>query len=251
MSTLEDKLTGEKLQYYCSSSEDEDTEITAAACSTNTKNAPFTASNNTGPKGVVQDWLLYKELEKQNRLENEKQTIELAKKMCLTANAEDVDEDLNSEFQELMSEDFLLRFQKERIAQIMAIRGHNKQFGKVILLNSSEDFLDAVDKEEQSITVVIHIFDNKHIGCKKINEFLQIIAADYKSVKFCKINCGVAGMSQNFYANGLPAILVYKGKELVGNHVRLTDELSNDFFPSDLENFLIENNVIIDKALYQ
>lgn len=262
MATLEDKLTGEKLQYYYSSSEDEegDAEPPPSAApqqQCNIKSKGQRTTSNTGPKGVVQDWQLYKQLEEQDREENEKQKLELAKKLCLTASskAEDearkLDEEFDAEFNELMSEDFLLKFQKQRIAEMMKMSGQIKKFGKVVTLNSSDEFLDAVDKEDPSITVVIHIFDTKYSACKKVNEFLEPIAADYNTIKFCKINSGVAGMSRNFHANGLPALLIYKGKELIGNHVRLTDELSDDFFQSDLESFLIENNVMIDKSLYQ
>lgn len=256
MATLEDKLTGEKLQYYCSSSDEEETNAVVSEAEPKNKNAARTSSN-CGPKGVVQDWQLYKQLEEQNRRENEKQGIELAKQFSLTASSIKEDEErkfneeLDSELSELMTEDFLSRFQKQRIAEMMEISGHTKKFGKVISLNSSDEFINAVDKEDPSITVVIHIFDSKYSACKKVNEFLDPIAADYSTIKFCKINSGVAGMSRNFNANGLPALLVYKGKELIGNHVRLTDELSDDFFQSDLENFLIENSVMIDKSLYQ
>ncbi|KAL5290087.1 PDCL family protein [Megaselia abdita] len=258
MATLEDKLSGEKLQYYCSSSEDEEESNNAVAESNqNTVKKSHRTTSNTGPKGVVQDWQLYKQLEEQNRDENEKQKIALARKFCLNASStrEDeerkLNEEFDAEFSELMSEEFLMRFQKQRIAEMMKISGHVTKFGKVLTLNSSDEFLDAVDKEDHTITVVIHIFDTKYSACKKVNEFLEPIAADYNTIKFCKINSGVAGMSRNFNANGLPALLVYKGKELIGNHVRLTDELSDDFFQSDLESFLIENNVMIDKSLYQ
>jgi len=39
---------------------------------------------------------------------------------------------------------------------------------------------------------------------------------------------------------GLPAILVYKKGELIGNFVRLTDEFGVDMYPTDIESFLIE-----------
>lgn len=67
MATLEDKILGEKLEYYCSSSEDEandsgdsDKEQAKNACTK--EEAPSYASNydcwdgtssNTGPKGVI------------------------------------------------------------------------------------------------------------------------------------------------------------------------------------------------------
>ena len=40
--------------------------------------------------------------------------------------------------------------------------------------------------------------------------------------------------------SGVPALIVYKGGGVIGNFVRLEDELGDDFCPSDLENFLIE-----------
>ncbi|CAG2182629.1 unnamed protein product, partial [Oppiella nova] len=76
MSTLEDKILGEKLHYYCSSSEDEDNEDidgnednnkTKSAADADHVNSNVTAdgdrhwnrwggnSCNTGPKGVIKD----------------------------------------------------------------------------------------------------------------------------------------------------------------------------------------------------
>ena len=39
---------------------------------------------------------------------------------------------------------------------------------------------------------------------------------------------------------GLPAMLVYKKGEVIGNFVRLTDEFGDDMYPADIESFLIE-----------
>jgi len=39
---------------------------------------------------------------------------------------------------------------------------------------------------------------------------------------------------------GLPAILVYKKGEVIGNFVRLTDEFGDEMYPADVESFLIE-----------
>ena len=40
--------------------------------------------------------------------------------------------------------------------------------------------------------------------------------------------------------SGVPAILIYKKGDLIGNFVGLSSELGDDFPPSDLEGFLIE-----------
>lgn len=39
---------------------------------------------------------------------------------------------------------------------------------------------------------------------------------------------------------GLPALLVYKGGQTIGNFVKLEDTFGQDFFASDVESFLIE-----------
>ena len=82
MATLDDKLLGEKLHYYCSSSEDEgegsEDEAGAGARSRGPQQAPASSSQgqgqawdgssaNTGPKGVLKDWQRYKQLETEMR----------------------------------------------------------------------------------------------------------------------------------------------------------------------------------------
>ena len=81
MATLDDKLLGEKLHYYCSSSEDEagsddenDTKSGSRSGQASGSSATFTPSQpwdgssaNTGPKGVLKDWQRYKQLETEMR----------------------------------------------------------------------------------------------------------------------------------------------------------------------------------------
>ena len=81
MATLDDKLLGEKLHYYCSSSEDEagsedenDTksgsrsEQASGSSTALTQSQPWDGSSaNTGPKGVLKDWQRYKQLETEMR----------------------------------------------------------------------------------------------------------------------------------------------------------------------------------------
>ncbi len=72
MATLDDKLLGEKLHYYCSSSEDEDGDEQGEARGA-AEAAPPPPMNsggaNTGPKGVIEDWRRFKQLETEKREE--------------------------------------------------------------------------------------------------------------------------------------------------------------------------------------
>ncbi|XP_030570907.1 phosducin-like protein [Drosophila novamexicana] len=279
MATLEDKLLGEKLEYYCSSSEGEDNGDDgddeqgargsgrgAAAGSGLTINTDPDAappggfrqqgSTNTGPKGVVQDWQRFKQLEAERREETERQRLALAKKLSMTTAtaAEDEErkrqEELDAEFAELMSEDFLQQYQKQRMAEMLRQTGHHQQFGKVLQLATHEEFLSCVEQENKHTTIIIHIYERTQSACSTLNNCLDTLASEYPSIKFAKICSSVAGMSRDFRTKGLPALLVYKAQALIGNFVRLTDDLSDDFFASDVESFLIEHGIIVDKALY-
>lgn len=154
------------------------------------------------------------------------------------------------------------------------------KFGKVIAL-TKENFLDNIDKEDPSVKIVVHIYEDvrnyiinmacsfffilyffflKDIpGCEAMNGCLQCLAKDYQSVKFCLIKASTAKLSTYFVcfifylycrminksivifqsSFGVPAILVYKNRELIGNFIRLTDEFGDDFYATDVEDFLI------------
>lgn len=123
----------------------------------------------------------------------------------------------------------------------------HRKFGKLINLSNKGSFLEAVDKEGKTTLVVIHIYDNVSI-CKKINNMLNILAKEHKNVKFCKILSVVAGLSLNFKISGIPAFLVYKNKQLVGNFVRVTDDLGDDFCETDIETFFFENGILLNQS---
>ena len=94
MATLDDKLLGEKLHYYCSSSEDEgeDKESTARE-SVPPVTSDGGASINTGPKGVIKDWQRYKQLEREERAEQEAEKLALAKRLALTCRTDKEDQE--------------------------------------------------------------------------------------------------------------------------------------------------------------
>ena len=277
MATLDDKILGEKLENYCSSSEDEggyedasDGESSDRDRHTAGKsnNIPEQASNrsdiekwsgsaaNTGPKGVIKDWQRFKQLESEKNEDKERERLVLMKKLCITANtaAEDAklkeQEAFDVELSELFDEDSLLAFQRQRMMEMLQKCGHQQTFGKVLSLHNGDDFLEAVDKENKLTIVVIHIYDNNSSACKTMNTCLETLAKQYAGTKFCKIFGSLTGLSKNFTLSGIPALLVYKAGNLIGNFVRVSDDLGgDDFFPSDVEGFLIEHAMLPDKSL--
>ncbi len=251
MTTLDDKLLGEKLHYYCSSSSDEsggddddDRQKPVEAVAELNNAAEWNGlSRNTGPKGVIEDWQQYKQLQREQLAETEKERLELCKKVSLTCRP---DEEIDG----VDSEQFLLEYRKRRMREMMSQFGNNDvSFGTVFNIKSPNDFLCTIDEENKSTTIIVHVYDNNNLACKKINEMLVILAEQYKNVKFCKVLTTAAGLSLHFKISGVPALLVYKNKQIIGNFIRLTNEFGDDFCESDIENFLIENGILGNKIM--
>uniref|UniRef100_A0A336KBZ9 CSON006824 protein n=1 Tax=Culicoides sonorensis TaxID=179676 RepID=A0A336KBZ9_CULSO len=268
MGTLDDKLLGEKIHNYCSSSEDEggnsDTEDHSTTMHSSTSEQipqlqPDSThwsgqATNTGPKGVIKDWQRFKQLEIEKREEAEKERLDLIKKLSITSKTTEEDEKarnqekLDAELDELLNDDFLLEFQRKRMAEMLAQSGRLPTFGKLIHLDEGNQLLDAIDQEQKSVTIILHIYDDRVKNCKTLNACLQTLAIDYKHVKFCKIQSNAAGMSLKFKQLGLPALLIYKNGQVIGNFIRVSDELGDEFYSSDVESFLIEHALLPDKT---
>lgn len=268
MATLDDKLLGEKLHNYCSSSEDEgesdddksgdeEGDTPKAQASTKAEPPPINSwsgqASNTGPKGVLEDWRRFKQLEAENRAELAKERIALAKKLTLTVQPEREAtqakqiEELEDELSELMDEEFLLQYQKQRMEELMNQLQKVPKFGVLTTLNSQDEFLNAIDKEDTKVTVIIHIYNNNTRACETMDGCLNVLATEYPTIKFCRIAADITGLSRHFRVDGVPALLVYKAGQIIGNFVQLVTELGTDFFATDVERFLIEYGMLPEK----
>lgn len=273
MGTLDDKLLGEKIHNYCSSSEDEggndDSDCEEENASKPKMSKPTVirnespppnasqwsgSSTNTGPKGVIKDWQRFKQLENEKRADQERERLALMKRLCITSKTSAEDEeakkqdDFDAELDELLNDDFLLEYQKKKMAEMLALSGRMPKFGSVYALNNGIEFLNAIDSENKNVTIVIHIYEDKISACRIMNQCLNELAKEYTNVKFCKIIGSEAGMSKHFKSSGCPALLIYKGGQIIGNFVRLTDEFGDAFCHSDVEGFLIEHGMLSDKS---
>ncbi|CAF3331785.1 unnamed protein product [Rotaria socialis] len=100
MVTLDDRLLGEKLQNYCSSSSDDEDDkgndsddgkrhgkSTTRFIPESDLKQPSSSSGfteNTGPKGVIEDWRRFKQLEAEKREEQNREKDALIKKLSMT-----------------------------------------------------------------------------------------------------------------------------------------------------------------------
>lgn len=271
MTTLDDKILGEKLQYYYSSSEDEDSDHESSNQKTiQNPSVPMEGRErsavNTGPKGVINDWRRFKQLETEQREEQRREMSRLIKTLSMTCRShldEEKDKQKQKDLQDRINgkmtmqeynmmhegddEEFLAQYRKQRMDEMKQHFSSGKRFEQVYELTNGEEFLDTIDKEEKGTVVVVHIYEEDLAGCESMNGCLLCLAGEYPLVKFCKVLSSLIGASARFTGNALPALLVYKGGDLIGNFVRITDQLGDDFFAVDVEAFLREYGMLPEK----
>uniref|UniRef100_A0A6G1SEW8 Phosducin-like protein n=1 Tax=Aceria tosichella TaxID=561515 RepID=A0A6G1SEW8_9ACAR len=177
-------------------------------------------SMNTGPKGVIADH----------------------RKHSLSKSSSKVDDsDLDEEFKELLNDDSIIKSMAERrIAQLINL----PSFGSVFRLATGSELLDAIDKENPNVLIVVHIYARFSRPCAKVDKCLDILANEFKQIKFVTLDASAAGLSDNFKENGVPALLAYRGGNLVKSLVQLEDLLDKDFEAAQLRELLIDNEII-------
>lgn len=78
--------------------------------------------------------------------------------------------------------------------------------------------------------------------------FFSVLLLDLQ-VKFCRVRGSAVGTSALFRSSALPALLLYRGGELVGNLVRVSDQLGDDFYATDVEALLQEYGLLPEKYI--
>lgn len=132
----------------------------------------------------------------------------------------------------------------------MLMRETNRlRFGSVHVIKDCDHFLQAVDAEDKSVSVLILLHEPASPGCLNALKAVESLAKDHVHVKFCTVRPSLISMSVNFKVSGVPALLAYKAGQLMGNFVRLTDELSDEFEACDLESYLVEHGILTDRHL--
>ncbi|KAJ6657391.1 hypothetical protein lerEdw1_002558 [Lerista edwardsae] len=220
-------------------------------------------ATHTGPKGVINDWRRFK-------LESEdKDTLPLNKKEVLIRqmsspyrpqsknykdNKDRFSRKMSMQEYELINDEkedeSCLRKYRKRCMQDMHERlSFGPKYGFLLELRNGEEFLEAVEKERKTTTVIVHIFEDGIKGCEALNTSLSCLAAEYSTVKFCKIKASNTEAGDRFSADVLPTLLVYKGGELVSNFISVTEQFNEEFFAVDVEVFLNEYGLLPEKEI--
>ncbi|KAF7696848.1 phosducin-like protein [Silurus meridionalis] len=280
MTTLDDKILGEKLQYYYSSSEDEESDHEEdegqsktireqQVLQTEIDYSPDGSAVNTGPKGVINDWRKYKQLETEQRAEQQKEMERLIKNLSMTCRShldEELDKQKQKELQDKINgkvtlrvdeeeddddddddEAFLQQYRLQRMEEMRRQLSGNRRFERVISISSGEEFLRAIDEEGTGTLVLVHIFEPDVPACQAMEGSLICLALQYPEVKFCAAQGSVLGTSALFRSSALPALLLYRRGDLVGNLLRVSDQLGDDFYATDVEALLQEYGLLPEK----
>ncbi|KAL5962757.1 Phosducin-like protein [Taenia solium] len=168
-----------------------------------------------GPKGVIADYKQYRKLKDEQKKLKSEAALQVAKKCALTSRPYSADQSAKEEEQQLkemleglMDDDddaFLAQYRQKRLAEMQGVLNNLPTYGRVYELNTGS-FVGEIDKEPAQVTVIVHIYEE--------------------------------------VANGVPAILVYKNKELIGNLISISKELDNYFPPEELETYLFEHGFL-------
>lgn len=153
------------------------------------------------------------------------------------------------EYEMIQEEDerCLRKYRRQCMQEMHERLSFGPKFDSVFELESSEAFLKAIEKEHQLTLIIVHIYDDTIQGCVALNNCLCSLAAEYSSVKFCRIRASTTGAGERFSKDMLPTVLVYKAGEMLGNFICVTKHLTEEFFATDVENFLNEYGLLPEK----
>ncbi|XP_055274767.1 phosducin [Moschus berezovskii] len=217
-------------------------------------------ASHTGPKGVINDWRKFK-LESEDSDSVAPSKKEILRQMSSPQSRDD--KDAKERFSRKMSvqeyelihkdkedENCLRKYRRQCMQDMHQKLSFGPRYGFVYELESGEQFLETIEKEQKVTTIVVHIYEDGIKGCDALNSSLTCLAAEYPMVKFCKIKASNTGAGDRFSSDVLPTLLVYKGGELLSNFISVTEQLAEEFFTGDVESFLNEYGLLPEKEMH-
>ncbi|KAM8888865.1 phosducin b isoform X2 [Synchiropus splendidus] len=208
------------------------------------------SATHTGPKGVINDWRRFK-LESMDQENLPPAKRELLRQMSSPHRQREDSRMSVQEYELLKEEDegCLKKYRKRCMQEMHDKLSFGPKFEGVHDLDSGEAFLEVIEKEHHSTVVVVHIYKAGVKGCEELNNCLECLAAEYPTVKFCRIDAVASGASERFSDEVLPTLLVYKAGELLGNFLACTQHLTGEFFATDVEAFLNSYGLLPEKEM--
>ncbi|XP_075396619.1 phosducin [Tenrec ecaudatus] len=217
-------------------------------------------ATHTGPKGVIHDWRKFK-LESEDGDSIPPNKKEILRQMSSPHSRDEKDSQarygrkMSIQEYELIHQDkedesCLRKYRRQCMQDMHQKLSFGPRYGFVYELETGEEFLSTVEKEQKITTVIVHIYEDGIRGCSALNSSLMCLAAEYPMVKFCKMKASNTGAGDRFSSDVLPALLVYKGGELIGNFISVADQFTEEVFAGDVESFLNEYGLLPEREMH-
>lgn len=147
-------------------------------------------------------------------------------------------------------ENCLRKYRRQCMQDMHQKLSFGPRYGFLYELETGEQFLETIEKEQKITTIVVHIYEDGIKGCDALNRSFTCLAAEYPMVKFCKIKASNTGAGDRFSSDVLPTLLVYKGGELISNFISVTEQFTEEFFAGDVESFLNEYGLLPEREIH-
>jgi len=199
--------------------------------------------NNTGGKGVLAD---YQEATRVQRRRNETERLKRVEavraaggkstsehSISLAAAAARNHKGDNDDQDDDDDGNIVQKFRAQRMQQYASVAGL-PQYGKVLAVGKFA-FVDTVNMCDPRTSVVVHVYEEYLASCRRMNEFLDVLAVQYPHVLFLKLQATDA--DQTLSHSVLPAFLVYRGGNRVSD-ASVNAEFEDKFTKDDVEYLL-------------
>ncbi|KAG8517297.1 phosducin, partial [Galemys pyrenaicus] len=213
-----------------------------------------------GPKGVIHDWRKFK-LESKDSDSIPPSKKEILRQLSSPQGRDH--KDSKERFSRKMSiqeyelihrdkedENCLRKYRRQCMQDMHQKLSFGPRYGFVYELETGEQFLETIEKEQKVTTIVVHIYEDGLKGCDALNSSLSCLAVEYPMVMFCKIKASNTGATDRFSADVLPTLLIYKGGELISNFISVAEQFAEKFFAGDVESFLNEYGLLPERQIH-
>lgn len=245
---LESRLLDGKPAGYCSSSEGEEDDFKVVndedehQANVMRRMGP---SSSTGAKGVMNEFKAFRE---QTRLAYESRNqklIEQAKKGMMVGTKEEREKAQKQDEEE--EEDYEMTLEGLKAKRLREMR--KIAANRVIEMTDKKQYSDAVDGSSSYLLCVL-IYEPESEECEYLTRVVKILAADYPKTKFVRATSTLLDMSIAFRTNGVPCLQFFSHGNLIGNFVKVSAVLGQDYDCKKLTKFLRGQHIDLMSGAY-
>ncbi|PIC35068.1 hypothetical protein B9Z55_014537 [Caenorhabditis nigoni] len=237
---LESRLLDGKPAGYCSSSEGEEDDFKVVndedehQANVMRRMGP---SSSTGAKGVLNEFKAFQEQTKLAYESRNQKLIEQARKGMMVGTKEEREKAQKNDEDDEDFEMTLEGLKAKRLREMRKIAAN-----RVIEMTDKNQYSDAVSGSSAYLLCVL-IYEPDSDECEYLTRILKILAADYPKTKFVRATSTLLGMSLAFKTSGVPCLQFYLNENLIGNFVKVSSILGNDYDCKKLLQLLRSNHI--------